>query len=170
MAPFRSPKRKVYIASFGLEELHGLRNRVPAMGWFYTTWFASIFAVALPAIRYPYAISVYFEFYQSCFFLPTRLCRAQVLHSGGIKVIRARDRQSETFLFGVQKGDILFHEREYPSLNPPRERFRLAVSGLNNLYASGMQLPARGVAALDVAIRFAALPLLLSSAAALPIL
>ena len=54
------------------------------------------------------------------------------------------------------KGDILFHEREYPSLNPPRERFRLAVSGLNNLYASGMQLPARGVAALDVAIRFAA--------------
>ena len=68
MAPFRSPKRKVYIASFGLEELHGLRNRVPAMGWFYTTWFASIFAVALPAIRYPYAISVYFEFYQSCFF------------------------------------------------------------------------------------------------------
>ena len=123
MAPFRSPKRKVYIASFGLEELHGLRNRVPAMGWFYTTWFASIFAVALPAIRYPYAISVYFEFYQSCFFLPTRLCRAQVLHSGGIKVIRARDRQSETFLFGVQKGDILFREREYPPFTrSPRGR------------------------------------------------
>ena len=53
------------------------------------------------------------------------------------------------------KGDILFHEREYPPLNPPRERFRLAVSGLNNLYAFGMQLPARGVAALGVAIRFA---------------
>ena len=50
------------------------------------------------------------------------------------------------------KGDILFHEREYPPLNPPREGFRLAVSGLNNLYAFGMQLPARGVAALDVAI------------------
>ena len=47
------------------------------MGWFYTTWFASIFAVALPAIRYPYAISVYFEFYQSCFFLPRRLCCAR---------------------------------------------------------------------------------------------
>ena len=46
------------------------------------------------------------------------------------------------------KGDILFHEREYPPLNPPRERFRLAVSGLNNLYASGMKMPARGVAAL----------------------
>ena len=52
------------------------------------------------------------------------------------------------------KGDILFHEREYPPLNPPRERFRLAVSGLNNLYAFGMQLPARGVAAVSVAIRF----------------
>ena len=53
------------------------------------------------------------------------------------------------------KGDILFHEREYPPLNPPRERFRLAVSGLNNLYAFGMQLPARGVAAFGVARRFA---------------
>ena len=62
---------------------------------------------------------------------------------------------------------ILFHEREYPPLNPPRERFRLAVSGLNNLYAFGMQLPARGVAALGVAIRF---DFLLLSAAALPIL
>ena len=54
------------------------------------------------------------------------------------------------------KGDILFHEREYPPLNPPRERFRLAVSGLNNLYAFGMQLPVRGIAAVSVAIRFAA--------------
>ena len=53
------------------------------------------------------------------------------------------------------KGDILFHEREYPPLNPPRERFRLAVSGLNNLYAFGMQLPARGAAAFEAAIRFA---------------
>ena len=71
-----------------------------------------------------------------------------------------------TALHGA-KGDILFHEREYPPLNPPRERFRLAVSGLNNLYAFGMQLPARGVAALGVAIRF---DFLLLSAAALPIL
>ena len=53
----------------------------------------------------------------------TRLCRAQVLHSGGIKVIRARDRQSETFLFGVQKGDILFREREWPPFTrSPRGR------------------------------------------------
>ena len=56
------------------------------------------------------------------------------------------------------KGDILFHEREYPPLNPPRERFRLAVSGLNNLYAFGMQLPARGAAAFEAAIRFASAP------------
>ena len=46
------------------------------------------------------------------------------------------------------KGDILFHEREYPPLNPPRERFRLAVWSSNNLYASGMKMPARGKAAL----------------------
>ena len=64
------------------------------------------------------------------------------------------------------KGAILFHEREYPPLNPPRERFRLAVSGLNNLYAFGMQLPARGVAAVSVAIRF---DFLLSSAVAQPL-
>ena len=64
------------------------------------------------------------------------------------------------------KGDILFHEREYPPLNPPRERFRLAVSGLNNLYTFGIQLPARGVAALGVAIR---LDVLLSSAVAQPL-
>ena len=61
------------------------------------------------------------------------------------------------------KGDILFHEREYPPLNPPRERFRLAVSGLNNLYASGMQLPARGFAALallyDLTCSYYPLPL-----------
>ena len=48
----------------------------------------------------------------------------------------------------AQKGAILFHKREWSPLDPPRERFRLAVWSLNNLCASGMQLPARGVAAL----------------------
>ena len=43
----------------------------------------------------------------------------------------------------------------------------MAVSGLNDFYASGMQLPARGDAAFSIAIRFG---LLLLSAAALPIL
>ena len=67
----------------------------------------------------------------------------------------------------AQKGAILFHKREWPPLDPPRERFRLAVSGLNDLYASGMGMPARGVAAVGIAIRF---DLLLLSAAALLIL
>ena len=48
----------------------------------------------------------------------------------------------------AQKGAILFHKREWPPLDPPRERLGLAVSGLNDLYASGMGMSARGVAAL----------------------
>ena len=67
----------------------------------------------------------------------------------------------------VSKGAILFHKREWPPLDPPRERFRLAVSGLNDFYASGMGMPARGVAALELQDD---LPLLLLSAAALLIL
>ena len=47
------------------------------------------------------------------------------------------------------KGAILFRKREWPPLDPPRERFRLAVSGVNNLYAFGMQLPARGFAEIE---------------------
>ena len=52
------------------------------------------------------------------------------------------------------KGDILFREREYPLWNPKRKAFRLAVSGLNDLDASGMEIPARGVAAFSSSIRF----------------
>ena len=63
----------------------------------------------------------------------------------------------------AQKGAILFHKREWPPLNPPRERFRLAVWSLNNLCASGMQLPARGFAALallyDLTCSYYPLPL-----------
>ncbi|RHS30403.1 hypothetical protein DWV52_15115, partial [Ruminococcaceae bacterium AF10-16] len=44
--------------------------------------------------------------------------------------------------------------------------FKLAVSGSNGLCASGMGMPARGVAALGVARRF---DLLLSSAVAQPL-
>ena len=43
----------------------------------------------------------------------------------------------------------------------------MAVSGLNDFYASGMEMPERGKAALDLLYD---LPLLLSSASALPIL
>ena len=52
------------------------------------------------------------------------------------------------------KGDILFREREYPLWNPKRKAFRLAVSILNDLGASGMEIPARGVAAFSSSIRF----------------
>ena len=56
--------------------------------------------------------------------------------------------------------------KENGPFETPRERLRLAVSGLRKSLASGMEMPARGVAALGVAIR---LDVLLSSAAALPV-
>ena len=67
---------------------------------------------------------------------------------------------------GNGKGGHSLSQKRMPPLDSPRERFRLAVSGLNSLCASGMQLPARGVAAVCVAIRF---DLLLSSAVAQPL-
>ena len=63
------------------------------------------------------------------------------------------------------KGIFSFAKENIP-FGTPRERLRLAVSGLNDFYASGMGMPARGVAAFSVAIRFA---LLLSSAVAQPL-
>ena len=66
------------------------------------------------------------------------------------------------------KGDILFPRKEnIPLLNPQEKGIRLAVWSSNNLYASGMKMPARGVAALALQDD---LPLLLLSAAALPFL
>ena len=62
------------------------------------------------------------------------------------------------------KGPFSF-AKENGSFGTPRGRLRLAVSGLNGL--SGMGMPARGVAALELLYD---LPLLLLSAAALPIL
>ena len=67
---------------------------------------------------------------------------------------------------GRVKGAILFREREWPLWNPKRKAFDWAVSGLNDLYASGMEVPARGVAALALQDD---LPLLLSSAVAQPL-
>ena len=62
---------------------------------------------------------------------------------------------------------IFFPEKENGCRPSKRKAFRLAVSGLKGPLASGMRLPARGVAALALLYD---LPLLLSSAAALPIL
>ena len=64
------------------------------------------------------------------------------------------------------KGIFSFAKENIP-FGTPRERLRLAVSGLNDFYASGMGMPARGVAALELQDD---LPLLLLSAAALPVL
>ena len=65
------------------------------------------------------------------------------------------------------KGDTLFHKREYPPLNPPRERFTLQASSSKGCNACRLHCPDRGVAAFGVDRRFG---LLLLSAAALPIL
>ena len=69
---------------------------------------------------------------------------------------------------GGIRGAILFPRKENsPPYTPQEKGIRLAVSDLNDSYASGMGVPARGGAAFSVAIRF---DLLLLSAAALPIL
>ena len=67
----------------------------------------------------------------------------------------------------ADKGDILFLGKRISPLHPQEKGIRLAVWSLNHLFPSGMGMPARGKAAL--ALRYD-LPLLLLSAAALPIL
>ena len=59
-----------------------------------------------------------------------------------------------------QKGGLFsfLGKRIAPLTPPPEKGIRLAVSDLNDLHASGMQLPARGGAAFSVAIRFASAP------------
>ena len=76
---------------------------------------------------------------------------------------QARDRSAK----GADECDpIFFPEKENGRRPSKRKAFRLAVSILNGLYASGMEVPARGVAALGVAIRFG---VLLLSAVAQPL-
>ena len=60
-----------------------------------------------------------------------------------------------------------FPRKKTGGVTVQKKGVRLAVSGLNGLYASGMEMSARGVAAFASAIRFG---LLLLSAAALLIL
>ena len=68
---------------------------------------------------------------------------------------------------GGVRGIFSFRGKRISPFDPQEKGIRLAVSGLNDLGTSGMRMPARGVAALGVAIRF---DFLLLSAAALPIL
>ena len=63
------------------------------------------------------------------------------------------------------KGDILFRKREYPLWNPKRKA-SIASEQLEELQCLPIALPARGVAALSLLYD---LPLLLLSAAALPV-
>ena len=60
---------------------------------------------------------------------------------------------------GAGKGDTLFHKREYPPFDPPRERFSIAGEQLEELRRLPIALPARGAAAFSSAIRFGVLPL-----------
>ena len=54
----------------------------------------------------------------------------------------------------ASKGPFSFAKENDP-FGTPRERLRLAVSGLRKSLASGMEMPARGVAAFSVATRLA---------------
>ena len=72
---------------------------------------------------------------------------------------------SRTVQGSESKGPFSFAKENGP-FGTPRERLCLAVSGLNYFDASGMQLPARGEAALALQDD---LPLLLLSAVAQPL-
>ena len=79
----------------------------------------------------------------------------------GGRALRARGRQRRRRCTNATP--IFFPEKENGRRPSKRKAFRLAVSGLKGPLASGMRLPARGVAAFSVAIRFG---LLLLSAVA----
>ena len=57
-----------------------------------------------------------------------------------------------------QRGLFSFTKENSPLYIPQEKGIRLAVSDLNDSYASGMGMPARGGAAFSVAIRFASAP------------
>ena len=57
-----------------------------------------------------------------------------------------------------QRGLFSFTKENSPLSIPQEKGFRLAVSISNDLFASGMEMPARGDAAFRVAIRFASAP------------
>ena len=74
----------------------------------------------------------------------------------GGRALRARGKQRRRRCTNATP--IFFPEKENGRRPSKRKAFRLAVSGLNDLCASGMQLPARGGAAFEAAIRFASAP------------
>ena len=68
---------------------------------------------------------------------------------------------------GVDKGGVSLFKKRYPSLTPSQRKFHIASEQLEELQCLPIALPARGEAALALLYD---LPLLLSSAAALPTL
>ena len=58
----------------------------------------------------------------------------------------------------MKGGPFSFAKENSPPYTPQEKGIRLAVSDLNDSYASGMGIPARGGAAFSVAIRFASAP------------
>ena len=83
------------------------------------------------------------------------------ISSKGGRALRARGKQRRRRCTNATP--IFFPEKENGRRPSKRKAFRLAVSGLNDLCASGIRLPARGEAALALLYD---LPLLLSSAVA----
>ena len=73
--------------------------------------------------------------------------------SKGGRALRARGKQRRRRCTNAPP--IFFPEKENGRRPSKRKAFRLAVSGLKGPLASGMQLPARGGAAFEAAIRLA---------------
>ena len=63
------------------------------------------------------------------------------------------------------KGGYSLSQKRISPFGTPRERLRLAVSGLRKSLASGMEMPARGDAAFRATIRFASAPTIRSRSA-----
>ena len=82
-------------------------------------------------------------------------------------IFLAEDKIAAPTALHEAKGVFSFAKENTPPYTPQEKGIRLAVSDLNDSYASGMGMPARGVAALELQDD---LPLLLLSAAALLIL
>ena len=61
---------------------------------------------------------------------------------------------------GASQRDHSLSQKRMAPLEPQEKGLGLAVQSLNDLCASGMRLPARGVAALGVARRFASAPII----------
>ena len=74
-------------------------------------------------------------------------------------IFLAQDQNRSTYGAARMKGGpSLSTEREGPPYTPQEKGIRLAVPDLNDSYASGMGMPARGVAAFSIAIRFVSAP------------